>query len=184
METPDDALIAAYRKGDASAFTRLYDRHERRLYAFLCALAGRDAQVDDVFQLTWMKAIARLGQYRGGDRFRAWLFRIGHRCWLDHLRSSPQQRERPLLAPAPASTDGLAQDAGPDALAAGNEMAARIEEAVATLPPPLRETLLLRLEGELTHREIAEAMACPLGTTLWRANEALRRVRQHLEETA
>ena len=47
-------------------------------------------------------------------------------------------------------------------------------EAVATLTPPLRVTLVLATVEEMSHKQIAELLQIPEGTVAWRVNEARR----------
>ena len=68
------------------------------------------------------------------------------------------------------------------------EQAARAESrdilysALEKLPDLMRQALLLRIDANMSHREISEVMACPLGTTLWRVREATRRLRKGMEK--
>ena len=52
--------------------------------------------------------------------------------------------------------------------------------ALSQLPTELRETLLLVVVGELTHQEVADLLAVPLGTVLSRVSRARRRLRDVL----
>ncbi|MGB3086355.1 MAG: sigma-70 family RNA polymerase sigma factor, partial [Phycisphaerae bacterium] len=56
------------------------------------------------------------------------------------------------------------------------ERTARLEAALARLPQPDREVILLRFYGELAFKEIAEATGEPLGTVLARAHRALKKL--------
>ena len=51
-----------------------------------------------------------------------------------------------------------------------------MRQALGQLPSALRQTILLRIDGGLKFRQIADAMDCPLGTVLWRMKEAERRL--------
>ena len=61
-----------------------------------------------------------------------------------------------------------------------NEYCDEMQAALDTLPHDLRETLLLVVVGELTHQEVADLMAIPLGTVLSRVSRARRRLREAL----
>jgi RNA polymerase sigma factor (sigma-70 family) len=92
--TSDDELAAACARRDESprarrvaedAFRTLYDRHARRLMAFLVGRVCR-AVLEDVHQEVWAKVwLALLTRYRGGD-FRAWLYQIARNCVIDERR--------------------------------------------------------------------------------------------------
>jgi RNA polymerase sigma factor (sigma-70 family) len=100
IETPDDQLAAACaRRGDPharrlgeAAFRTLYDRHAKRLLAFLGGRVSM-AVLDDVHQDVWAKAWQSLpAGYRGGN-FRAWIHQIARNVVIDHLR---KRRHEPL----------------------------------------------------------------------------------------
>lgn len=94
IEIPDDELAAACATRDESplarkmaedAFRTLYDRHAKRLLAFL---GGRvnGAALDDVHQDVWAKVWQAVPtNYRGGN-FRAWVHQIARNVVIDHRR--------------------------------------------------------------------------------------------------
>jgi RNA polymerase sigma factor (sigma-70 family) len=102
VETPDDKLAdACARRGDSpdarklgdAAFRTLYDRHAKRLLAFLGGRVSM-AVLDDVHQDVWAKAWQALpAGFRGGN-FRAWIYRIARNVVIDHQR---KRRHEPLV---------------------------------------------------------------------------------------
>ena len=93
-DTPDDALMSAYARGDAAAFEQLYARHQAGLYRFIRRLLGPAlaAQTDEVFQDTWLKVVhARERWAPQGATFRTWLFTLAHHRVIDLLRKSGRE---------------------------------------------------------------------------------------------
>ncbi|MGD9127912.1 MAG: sigma-70 family RNA polymerase sigma factor, partial [Planctomycetia bacterium] len=119
----------------------------------------------------------RIETYRPQNQFQAWLFRLAHRIWVDDYR---RQQSRSSVALEEAHSVP-AQDQGPVERQITEETKNRINSAIETLPDPIRETLLLRVDGQLTCREIAEALECPLGTVLWRLRDARQRLTKILD---
>ena len=75
MDKSDHDLIKAYLRGDADAFTVLYERYKRQIYSFLLKmLAENSSAVDDLFQQVWIKTMKNLHRYHNRERFLAWLF--------------------------------------------------------------------------------------------------------------
>jgi RNA polymerase sigma-70 factor (ECF subfamily) len=75
----------AARRASEAAFRDLYERHARRLLAFL---AGRlkSAALDDVHQEVWQRVWQHCAAgFRGGN-FRSWLYAIARNCVTDHQR--------------------------------------------------------------------------------------------------
>jgi RNA polymerase sigma factor (sigma-70 family) len=101
VEVPDDQLAAACaRRGESphsrrlseAAFRTLYDRHSKRLLAFLGGRV-RLAVLDDVHQDVWAKVWQAIPNgFRSGN-FRAWVHQIARNVIIDHLR---KRRHEPL----------------------------------------------------------------------------------------
>lgn len=186
----DDELIARYLSGDLGAFEALHDRYAGRLLGFMTSLGAAGDRAEDLAQSTWLRVIENLGTYNPRGRFRAWLFTLGRRIWLDEVRTVGRRsrflREVPMTDEGASEIEPNPTDAGPSPLEAALEQEQKemIEGAIGKLAPALRQTVLLRIDGKLTYAEIAEAMDCPLGTALGRARQARRKLREILCATA
>ena len=88
FDDSDEALMQAYAGGDATAFTRLYDRHERRVYRFFLRQSVAPAVADDLLQETWMAIVRSAAGYTVDARFTAWLYTIARRKLVDHWRAN------------------------------------------------------------------------------------------------
>jgi RNA polymerase sigma-70 factor (ECF subfamily) len=84
----DDALVAAVREGDETAFEILFERHRRSVVRLAYRFFYRREQVEDIVQESFASAYFALGSYRGGQEksFIAWLTRITIRTCYDALR--------------------------------------------------------------------------------------------------
>lgn len=197
MPHDDDTLIARHLDGDDAAFARLYERHAPRLLGFLRSLGAPADVAEDLAQQAWLQALDALMRYRPEGRFRTWLFQIAWRLWMSDRRLAWNARRAELPgsrfgAQEEHGSAGDGKDAGldkgcdaiadraasPRDIAAAREMTRLVEAALAGLAEPLRQTLLLRIDGELKYREIAEAMGCDEGLVHWRMAEARRKLRQ------
>ncbi len=103
----DDRLIAWVRRGDATAFEILYDRHVRELLSFCRYMLGSQADAEDAVQSTFASAHrALLADDRAID-LRPWLFTIARNACLSTLRG-----RRPVSEVAdawPSREDPVAQ---------------------------------------------------------------------------
>ena len=92
-EIGDVQLIHAWINGDARAFDMLYDRYKQPLYGYLHNLfRGENANIDDIFQRTWLKVIEHLPKYQDQEKFSAWLMRIAGNLAIDFFRSRKRRR--------------------------------------------------------------------------------------------
>ena len=178
-ETADAGLIKRFLRGDEAAFSTLYHRYRRQLYAFLNNLIGAGAECDEVFEETWLKVIDRLPGYRDDGRFGAWLFRVARNIFYDRLRRTRRERELVSLDMEEPPQVAAPVGSGPGERLELGEIEVLVGEAVAALPTELKETFLLRQQG-VAFKEIAEIQNCSINTALSRMQYALRALRKAL----
>ena len=91
----DGELMRKFCAGDEKSFHVLYLRHEKPLYRYIRRMLGLGlvAQVDEVFQDTWMRLVdARDSwQVREDASFKTWLFTLAHHRAVDILRKSGRE---------------------------------------------------------------------------------------------
>jgi RNA polymerase sigma-70 factor (ECF subfamily) len=73
-----------------------------------------------------------------------------------------------------------ASSSGPREVLIQREREDELHEAIAALPQPERAVVLLRLQEELSFKEIAQVVNAPLGTVLARMHKAKKRLRAQL----
>jgi RNA polymerase sigma-70 factor (ECF subfamily) len=182
----DEALMLAYRDGDAGAFDRLYARHKGPVYRYLRRQA--QAHADELAQDVWLRVIHARGGYDVRAKFTTWLYTIAHNRLMDHFRASGRDARR--LA-QPEHTDGdpdavleeqPAPDPPPERLLERREAAARILAALDDLPEAQREAFVLQQEGGLSVEEIAAATGVNRETAKSRLRYALAKLRAALAD--
>ncbi len=167
----DFLLITRIRMtGNREAFGRLVERYQSPLRRYLLQLTRGDSQrTDDLAQESFVKAFESIKQLSTTGSFRAWLFRIAYRTFLDDCRSLNVGARRAL---------GLGTEA--DFSAAGSEGScemATLDSMLAPLDDAERNLMLLAGVEQLSHSQIAEITGMPLGsvkTTILRAKNKLR----------
>jgi RNA polymerase sigma-70 factor, ECF subfamily len=148
--------------------TELYP-HARLLHRLAHRWAGADA--DDLVQETFARAIAARHRYEAGSNGRAWLCRILHNLAIsERRRAARAERLR-------ARVIALAPDAAPAEPEPRALDDAALAAALAALHPGERRILELAEIEELSYREIAHALDCPVGTVMSRLHRARRRLR-------
>lgn len=174
LQVKEHALIRAAQKGDRQALADLAERYWDRLYRWLYQLTRNQHAAEDLVQETFLKAFAALGSFRAGTNFRAWLFRIGHNCLVNQHRQKARMREpMPDEVPGPERGDPLEQAQSREAL---QVLAAAVHE----LPAEFRTAFLLRVDEDLSFREIAEVLGLTEETARWRVFKARHKLVQAL----
>jgi RNA polymerase sigma-70 factor (ECF subfamily) len=154
LEGLDESLVAAAQAGSTEAFSRLVERHQQAVRAFLRRACGDWALADDLAQETFLAAWPRIGRLRTGASVRAWLCGIAYRKHLTARRSAARGRSR--------DTAWEAERTQPAAGVLDDRLT--LQAAMADLPPDQRACVALCLAGDFSHAEAAEALDLPLGT--------------------
>lgn len=171
----DGSLIASYlSNGDELAGETLIKRHGRSVYRFLYSMLNNVQDSEDLCQVTFTKAFAALPTYQDKNQFRSWLFRIAKNEALGLLR---KRKSRPQITREITEAD---IETTPSTIQSRDSVAV-ISQAIDQLPPEERQVMILRMQEELSFREIAELTDTPLGTILSRMHEARKKLRLTLK---
>ena len=175
----------------ATVFLRFVEPHWEGLYLVARRYAGHGDDARDLVQETLMRAWRGFSPDRDRTYRRAWLFVIMRNVVLDWHRAS---RRRINLVPVPVSelTDAAVYDPTESfhALPAMDEQQFReflddkIVAALDRLDDSFREVLILSVAGDLSYREIADVLDCPIGTVMSRVARARRILREQLSDFA
>jgi RNA polymerase sigma-70 factor, ECF subfamily len=141
----------------------------------------RPEDAHDLVQETFLRAYRTFDGFTPGTNAKAWLLTILYSVFANRYRKAQREPRAVSLEEVEARFEGLL--AGPAAERAfgsgegGYAPAGReVESALADLPGPYREAVLLVDVQELTYEEAAAALACPVGTVrsrLFRARKLL-----------
>jgi RNA polymerase sigma-70 factor (ECF subfamily) len=167
------------RAGDAGALEELYDRHGDLLYSLALRIVGRPAEAEDVVQEAWLQiwnSASRYDSSRGPVA--AWLVTVARSRAIDRLRKLGSRSRAETAAgmdpPAPA------EDAS--AGASQGQIRDRVEAALASLPPQIRQVLELAYFGGLSQTEISSRLGAPLGTVKSWTRQGLLRLREQVPQ--
>lgn len=183
----DLELVHRAQAGDVDAFGALVDRNRRAVFRAALAAVRSPDEADEVAQETFVTAFEKLRHFRGEAAFRTWLLAIAWRKAIDRRKGITRWLQR--LAPAPPMDEDEEWDVT-ERLPAGDrsqedalitaDLQRKVRKLIATLPPKLRDALLLAGSGEYSYEQIAAMLKIPVGTLKWRVSEARRVLKQKL----
>jgi len=185
----DLELIRRVQKGDKTAFDVLVLKYQHKILKLISRYISDHHEAMDVAQEAFLKAYRALPRFRGDSAFYTWLYRIAINTAKNHLvaagRRPPTSDIDAQEAEQYTGAIRLQDNETPDRLLLKDEIAATVREAIEALPEDLRTAITLReLEG-LSYDQIAQVMACPVGTVrsrIFRARESIdRRLKPLLE---
>lgn len=170
-------LIAAR---DEAALGTFYDATVAKVYGFALRIVGVAALAEEVvvdtYHQVW-REVARFDSARGAPM--AWLMMMCRSRALDALRN----RDPAISHEDPSTLLGeadLALGGDPLELVVAVESSSALHGALTRLAPAQRQLVALAFFRGMTHEEIAEQVALPLGTVKSQIRRALASLRRTL----
>lgn len=166
----DRGLISRVLAGDASAERELYDAHVDRVFRLVYRMAGDMDHAQDYVQETFIRAFAKLRDFRGDSALSTWLGSIAISVTLNGLRKVKRFREREVALDDAPEIGRSSRDADPD-------LKTRLHGAIDALPEGYRTVFVLHDMEGYTHEEIGATLGVHPGTSkaqLFRARARLR----------
>jgi RNA polymerase sigma-70 factor, ECF subfamily len=160
-------------------FEQLVVPHLGAAFNFARWLTRNDHDAQDIVQDAALRALRFLDGLRGEDA-RPWLLGIVRNTtwsWLQANRPgelTARDDDGEPQIPAPPSDE-------PETSAIRRAEARLLNEAIAALPPPLREVIVLRELEDLAYRQIALIAGIPIGTVMSRLARARRLLSQSVK---
>ncbi len=179
--------------GASGEFERLALDQMSPLYSMAVRLTRRPSEAEDLVQETLLRAYRFYDKYEQGTNFKAWLFRIMKNAFINRYRKSVREPETVEFS---AIEDGLerivdtsfrgTREAGsdPERVFMDGVVDGEIEAVIATLPEEYRMVFLMAVVEEMSYKEIAAALSCPIGTVMSRLHRARRLMQSGLMEFA
>ena len=173
-------LVERLRAGDPAAFDVVHDAFNGRLYNFLARLSNRPDLAEDLLEETWLRLVTHARRLRPDTRLGPWLFTVARNLHASYCRSR-------LLEDSHAGTLlGLwpqgRREPSPFETAESNEAARRLTAALAALPLPYREALLLVAIEGLRHAEAAGICGISTDAMRQRVSRARALLARHLTD--
>ncbi len=162
--------------GDAHAWSALVHRLDGTLHGVVRGFRLAPADVDDVVQTTWLRAVTHLGRLHDPAAVVAWLTVTARREAMRML----QRRTREVPA-SDAGSDAADPDS-PESLAIERERRAALRRAVGRLPARQRRVISSLLgQPALTYEQIASTLGMPIGSIGPTRERAFARLRRDLD---
>lgn len=149
------------------AFGKMVDAYQSRVFGFVRRMVKDTEDASDLTQEVFIRAYQNFERFDGRSSLRTWLFRIAYNLCVDRAR-------RAKRTPPPSSLEGsFPQDeplefadvrASPQGAVLDDELAAVVEQGIASMSVKLRTVLLLHDRDDLSYDEIARTVGVPVGT--------------------
>lgn len=159
-------LISSEPKGHEQAFSELYRRYDRRIYAYILRIMGDKDQAKDIFQDTFIRFYNQAQSGKEITTVIGMLIRIARNLCLNAKRDA-----KPHII-----LDELTE-LGIEMPEHDGELINLINTSLELLEPSYREAIVLRLYQDLSYEEMSRITGDTISTLknrVWRGKEKLR----------
>ena len=178
----DIELLDRIAARDPQAVSDLYDRHRRLLFGLILRILRDRSDAEEVLQEVFITVWTRAETFnRSLGSPIGWLVGITRNRAIDRLRANK-------VRPVSHGDAGVSEEAtwapaadNPESSAVRSELEGGVSRALAVLPADQRTLIEQAYYLGLTHSELAERFALPLGTVKTRIRTCMMALRRELE---
>ncbi|MBM3939404.1 MAG: sigma-70 family RNA polymerase sigma factor [SAR202 cluster bacterium] len=141
---------------DDAAFSAIVEKYTDYAFNVAFRMLGNAADAEDAVQDAFLSAYRARDRFRGDAQVTTWLYRIVVNAALQKIR-----KERKPAAQSQGNVEDLELvdwSSGPEATLLNDELRAKLDEALDTLPDDLRATVVLRDVQQLSTQEAADVV--------------------------
>lgn len=179
----DEQLAELAAGEDPEAFGEIVRRWERKIFALCFGMLTREDEARDATQETFISAFRNIGRFRGEAKISSWLHRIAvNQCLTvkrrvrtrseEYLDDDSGESDRVFVASSGASPGNTVEQ---------TERLRVVRHAVSSLPPDLRQVVVMKEFEEMTFQEISDTLQLPLSTVKSRLYTALKQLKMKLD---
>jgi RNA polymerase sigma factor (sigma-70 family) len=129
---------------------QVYAKHARMIYGFLLAKTKNPDLAEELTQETFCQAVKSIHTFQRKSSMSTWLCGIAKNVWFEYLRKN--KMEDPLSEANESKVESA------EAVFFRSWSSLNMLKALHHLREPMREVMYLRLNGELSYRQIGEIM--------------------------
>ena len=139
---------------------RIYSMHAKTVYGFLLTRTGNPDTAEELTQETFCRALKQVNRFRGDSSVSTWLCGIAKNVWLEYVKKAKRRNDSESVREDPGAGEAADRAAGHSLwdsyMIKWENM--EILKILHSLKEPVRETMYLRLIGNLTFAQIGEIM--------------------------
>jgi RNA polymerase sigma-70 factor (ECF subfamily) len=185
--TDEMVLVRRARQGDLGAYDELVRRYQERIYATVYHMTSNHEDANDLAQEAFIKGFQALKSFKGGSSFYTWLYRIAVNKTINFLKQRKNKAQLSLddldfNAEHDPDLVALISDKTPRREINLAELQEKLNTAMQKLSEPHRLVVTLHDVQGLSHEEIAEIMACNIGTVRSRLFYARQQLQAYLSD--
>lgn len=164
--------------------------HIDMLYAVALKLTRNVADAQDLTQNTLVKALRFHDKFQEGTYIKAWLLTILRNTFINEYR---RRVRRPSLVELSGAEPAADTSPDPEVRYEPSEISRstlfellddEVKAAILSLPDDFRQAVIMADLEDLSYKDIAERMGCPMGTVMSRLYRGRKLLREKLRDYA
>ena len=181
-DNSDKSIITRCQRGDKQAYGILVEKYMKRAYFTALGLVGSHDSALDLSQEAFICAYRAIGKFDTGMRFFTWYYRILKNLCLNYLRDKARHARSFSEIGEQVFTTMADPSSKTSAQVEKNEIKELVWQGLNALKENEREIILLKDFQELSYKEIADVLDCPIGTVMSRLYMARQALKARLEK--
>jgi len=176
----DKELAYLLKKGDITAFDKIYEKYSNRIYLFIFGIIKSQKDAEDIVQEVFINIWNKREKINEHLSFQSFIFTIAHNSTISLLRKKTTENsfiDYVKSIQNPLETKSAETDIE------FNELKTQLEKTLEKLPKRQREVYTLSREEELTYKEIAKKMEISVNTVENHIVKALKFIRENMATT-
>jgi RNA polymerase sigma-70 factor, ECF subfamily len=183
MEENDKKLVEDFLGGDSSVFEKLVKKYLKPVYNFLYQLTNDRAALDDLAQITFIKAWKNIKKFDLDRNFKTWLFAIAKNTAYDYFK---KKKTIPFSNFTDAEGNNKLENITDNEILPLEflekvEAAKKLEVALSKISDQYRLVLTMHYKEDFSLQEIAEILGLTYNTIKSQHQRGLQALRQILE---
>ena len=183
VTNPDLMLVEVSKGGDLTAFEKLVDRYQGRLFHLALGITRNRGDTEDVVQKSFLQAFVHLDTFHGDSKFSTWLMRIAINEALMNLRKKRRSAEVSLEECSEMEECSIRREmtdnrATPEESCSQQELRRILAGGIEQLRPSYRVIVHLRCVRGFSAGETSRRLGLPVSTVKTRLHRARLQLRE------
>ena len=173
LKTLTKALLDV-KSGNVDALEVVYDLTRKGVYFFVLPIMRTKEKAEDIMQNTYIQVYENIDKFDKSKNPLNWILTISKNLALTEVKRNSKE----------IPTDFMESVNGDKVINYDKQEfdTPLLDIANKVLSPSELQILMMYIQGEYKHREIAEILDIPIGTVTWKYNNALKKIKVELSK--
>ncbi|MGN1179875.1 MAG: RNA polymerase sigma factor [Suilimivivens sp.] len=180
-----EQAVARMVQGDKTALKEIYEAYIGYIYRIIYEVLQNKENAEDVTSDFFIRLWDKADQFKPGSGHKGYLATMARNMAIDFIRKHRKEELTAMLQDieaGPEEEEKSRKHYYKEETESEVEQSVirnmTVKEALDTLKPSERQVVSLKVLGEMTFKEIAQAMGIPMGTVTWKYQNAIKKLRR------